>query len=322
MLAASLAELETQEGDVERQRLEGQRQKLSKADLEALRAGEQAKPWEAVDMSEGEYRRYSNSGKLLGEWRRLRRGKFGQLIGRLSIGGGVGPYGQYMDGRYLIDDTTLQRTYREQYQFASQASHFDVDLELGFGVLPFLEISGHYSFHNSQFRYVFNQEKVGDPVIGAPEDKEVKRAISSSSVGLRATVDFFQTKPVRPTLHGGLTSWTGTSWDQIIGGLPLEPFENNTVLLAVLGAGGEVTTGKYLDLFARGQLDMPIAGRRSQRLVDGRGALQSPADVTMFQTSNVGFSFHVGVAGRLTLIKGKDRGAGSSIRFEDEEEGL
>ena len=291
---------------------------MSRADLEAMRAGEQTKPWESVDMSETEYRRYSNSGKLLGEWRRLRRGKFGQLIGRLSIGGGVGPYGQFMDGRYTRDDT-LAIVERQQFQYAGQASHLDVDFELGFGVLPFLELTAHYSIHNSQFRSQFSQEKVGEPVF-LPE--ETKRAIGSSSVGARATVDFFQTSPIRPTVHTGLSYWTGTSWDRIIGGLPLEPFEKNTVLLVVAGGGAELSTGKYLDLFARGQLDMPVGGRRSQGFTEGGGALQQPADLETFKTSNVGFSVHVGLTGRLTLIKGKEKRAGSSMRFEEEAEGL
>jgi hypothetical protein len=330
VLAASLAQFEAQQGDVDRYVFNSEKTKISKEDLARMNAGDEAKPWEVLKMSQGEYRRYENSGKRLDEWRKLRRGRFGQLVGRLLLGGGVGPYGQRMDSRYALDDQ-LQRVGLEQYQFVQQNSHLDVDFELGFGVLPWLDVTGLFAYHNGRFDYLIKQQRVGQPVVVSPRDQQ-QRTLGSWEVGARATVSPLMTLPVRPTLTAGISYWQGTTWQAFVQPIAqLEEMQTLHTLLVRTGPGVEVSASPIVNLTVRGFADIPIGGQRSEFVRVGEATIQERANtnpdctpetnsgIACFRPSTVGWSIQAGVVIRIPVIGGTDSNRGSTMQFEDED---
>lgn len=316
LLAESLTELEKQQGQVARTETEVTRNKLTKAELDQARTGDQVKPWETVGMSQSEYRRYRNSGKPLARWRTLRRGRMGQIIARVGIGGGVGPYNQYMDGRFAVQGPDVLEV--QQYQFVSQGGSFHGDFELGFGVLPFLDVTGNYSLRQGQFKYRVNQEQFGNPVF---LDDEVQRSKGSWSAGAGVSFVPLQVAPLRPALHARILYWQGTTWQKIFGGIQaFQEMKNLSMVALQAGPGVEITAGKYINIFGRGLLDVPLAGHRSETYQQGGNALQMPADTTTFKTSGLGITVQVGLVGRLSLLKPPDSKRGDTMRFEEEED--
>ncbi len=319
VLAASLAQFEAQQGEAERFVIDKDslQTKLSKDDLAKMNAGDQAKPWEVLKMSQGEYRRYNNSGKRLDEWRRLRRGRFGQLVGRVTIGGGVGPYGQRMDSRYALDDS-LQRVGLEQFQFVSQHSHLEIDFEAGFGVLPWLDVTGLFAYHNGRFDYFIKQQRVDQPVVISERDQQ-QRTLGSWEVGARATVSPFMVLPVRPTLTAGISYWQGTTWQAFVQPIAqLEEMQTMNALLVRAGPGVEVSASPIVNLTVRGLADIPIGGQLQEDIRVGEATIQERADPTAFKLSGVGWSIHAGVVLRIPVIGGTDDNRGSTMQFEDE----
>jgi len=321
ILAASLADLEKQQGtvsrsDVDRGQLE--QPKLSREDVAAMRVKEELKPWQVLDMGESEYRRYNNSGKDINEWRRLRRGRLGQLVGRVAIGGGQGPRGQVMDGRYALDDQ-LQVARIEQFQYVAQAPFVQVDLEAGFGVLPFLDITGHFGYNNGPFEYFINQERIGEPVVINQDDFK-RRGLGTWEVGARANLVPFMSSSVRPTLTAGLSYWQGTTWNAFIQGVAnLQEMDKLSVMLVQVGPGVELTAGPTVNVFLRGLADVPIGGSRSEGIQLGVATLAEPVRPDEFKLSAVGITVQAGITIRIPVIGGVDKSRGSTMQFEDED---
>ena len=107
-----------------------------------------------------------------------------------------------------------------------------------------------------------------------------------------------------------------------------------SLIAAQVGPGVELRTGRYLDIFARGLVDIPIAGNRSESFIEGGSTLQEPAEFTYaasggsvkaidgYKLATMGFTFQIGVVGKLSLIQGGGAKRGSSMRFEEEDDGL
>ena len=317
ILAASLAELERAAGAIERQDTEVSHETLTKEQIARMEQQEQAKPWEQVGMSPNEYRRYRNSRKPLERWRELQRGRMGQLVGRVGIGGGLGPFGQEMDGRYTYDDT-LTVAEIAQFQYISQDTHFDVDLELGFGILPFLDITGMFGYKNGSFRYTLNQERVGEPAF---VKEPVQVGLGSWQAGVRASIVPLVQSSVRPAAHFGVAYWQGTTWQKHIGGIDaLVEMKEMSMVFMQAGPGVEVTMGPLVNLFARGFVDVPLSDTKVEAISEGTpGSLQLPANPDEFQYGSLGFTIQAGLVGRLTLIGGRKKKSGSSIQFEEED---
>lgn len=320
VLAESLAELERSEGQMARQDVAVQQaEKLDKETLKAEYAErEEAKPWEKVGLSEGAYVRWKNSDLRLEDWKDLARGRAGALVFRASLAGGSGPFGQYFDGRYAIDDD-LERAEAEQFQFVSQAPHVAVDLEAGVGLAPFLDLTAHYAYRNSRFTYLINQERVGAPVV---VDRPVGNSYATWQVGGRLNLVPFPVKSVRPTFHLGVAYWKGSSWDLLVQGVQdLEPMKPMDQVLVQVGLGGELTAARNVFLFARLMTDLSVAGQRVERLQVGGASLQERADPSTFQTSNAGVALQGGITFRFRLTRPSEtvKEHRPSSRFDEED---
>ncbi len=320
VLAASLAELERQAGAVRRQQVEvAERERLDKDKLvETYKDREEVKPWEAVGLSEGAYVRYKNSGLLLGEWKRRARGRTGQFIGRLGLGGGVGPFGQVFDGRFAIDDDLLVAEL-EQYQYVGIAPHADLDLELGLGVAPFLDVTASYTLRNSTFVYLINQERVGAPGV---VDEPVRNSYATWQAGGRVTLAPFPVSLGRPLVSVGFAYWQGTTWNQLLGDdaveelVPMKPMHQ---VVVQVGVGGEVTANRHLDLFARLVTDGVLGGQTAEVVRQGSASLTMRANPSSFKRGPLGIQLQGGLTVRLGLRRPEEENDRPQMRFEDEE---
>lgn len=322
LLAASLAELEQQQGAVEREVLKAAGPtKIDKDELaEEYKDREEVKPWEAVGLSESAYVRYKNSGLPLDEWRDLAQGRAGSFILRAAIGGGSGPFGQEFDGRYAIDDD-LERAGVQQYQYVSSASHVHIDLEAGFGILPFLDVTGQFGYRNSQFNYLINQERVGAPVV---VDSPRRNAYATWQAGARFAIVPMPVSNIRPSAHVGFAYWQGSSWDLAIDGTvtDLVPMKPMNQVLVQAGPGVEITAGKQVNLFFRGLLDLTVSGQTVERFDENPVILAELADPSTFKTSNAGFSVQGGLTFRFRVLGRTETNEknGPASRFADEDD--
>jgi hypothetical protein len=320
VLAESLAELERQQGAVDREILQAtEPEKIDKETLSSEYKGrEEVKPWEKVGLSEAAYVRYKNSGLPIDTWRDLAQGRAGALIFRAALGGGSGPFGQQFDGRYAIDDD-LERAGFEQFQFVAGAGHVHVDLEAGIGILPFLDVTAHYAFRNSQFNYLVDQQRIGSVIV---VENQVQNAYSTWQAGGRIAVVPMPVKAVRPAMHVGVAYWQGSSWDLLLDPIQdLEPMAPMNQVLLQLGGGVEITAGRNVSVFGRGLVDLTMAGQTVQRLGEGAANLEVRADPSTFRNTNAGFSIQGGLTFRLRLLgeKGEEPEDRPATRFDDDD---
>lgn len=263
LIAASLASLEQQLGEVIREdiamgRLDTPR--LTRKDLAEYGARDDVTPWERLGMTQAQYIRFENSEASLLEWRRRLRGRFGQLLLRVDFGGGPGPWGLHHEGKWLVSFDTASNQFTNsairQYQEARHTGSSDVQFELGFGVAPWVEIAGVFGLKNSPFTYRFDQDVAGDPV-NIPGDL-TQTPGQTNVFGARIQFVPMPTYQFRPTVHTGLFSWSGGSivQDQE----PLQALPGPSGVYVQFGAGGEMSAGRYLNLFLRGHVNSFVSG--------------------------------------------------------------
>ncbi|MEM6931849.1 MAG: hypothetical protein AAF602_33260 [Myxococcota bacterium] len=141
-LAASLDALETELGvPIASEVTVREPERVTRESLDAVRGREGPTPWERLDMRERQYIRFVNSGQDLEVWRRAARGRQGQILVRLSAGANSGPWHQNAEGQVLRSGFDLEPVHLVQFVEAVPGSTATGTLELGFGVLPFLDLS-------------------------------------------------------------------------------------------------------------------------------------------------------------------------------------
>lgn len=276
--------------------------KVKTEDLDEYAETDATTPWERVDMSQGEFLKYRNSGMSLEDWKTKQLGRFGKIIARASVGGGSGAYSQYYDGRWARDSETLSVVHVESFQQVTSSGSTQGELELGFGVLPFMDITGYIGFRTGQFEYYQHQETVGDPTIeGVPES----HSMSTNHYGGRVTFAPMPYSKVRPIGMVGVFVWSGKNVSQIVGlPAPLQADVHPSPALTFIefAPGLEFEAHKLVSVFGRIGGTMPLAGKRLWESTVGEG-------LETFGTKrpNAGFGFTgvVGVQFNYGLIKPK-----------------
>jgi hypothetical protein len=307
MVAAGLTELEDSLGHLEANLdVEFEAPKVSREKLAELEGREDGAPWIRLNMGKEEYRRYRNSGKSLTTWRKMANGRFTQITARVAFGGGTGPYGQYFDGRYVLDDEDLEVIEVNRFQEVLPRAAFGVDMELGFGIHPWIDVGGAFAIRSGTFSYLFHQE-----VQNTPSDqiviKEPEQATASTMMfGGRVTIAPLPTFGARPFLTTGIMYWQGTAVTSLVA--PPEAiisppadmelgalFKPNTALLLQLMPGGELSFGNGpVNLFVRGVVNIPLGGATVREDHGGAGALDT--------TPTPARAFAAGVGGQGGLL--------------------
>lgn len=210
------------------------------------------------------------------------RGRGGHVLVSLAGLGGFGSYGTRHDTRYATidgrpaDELTLDDMAAETVLLAQgDAAAGGYHLELGYGVLPWMDLSLHAGGLHSLLESRTQREVLDE----APEDLaplDVFPTRGSWFVGAMLGVAPLPRSPVRPTIQGGVTVLTGPRLLSAITPPTVLQLTNqvraNRRLLVRLQPGVEVHVGRTpLVLFLRGDAGIPVVGRTVQ--VFDRGAV-------------------------------------------------
>ena len=291
-------------------------ERVTRESLREFDDREDAAPWVRLDMTEGQYLRYRNTGLELDVYRRRIRGRLGQVLIRLGLGGGKGPFGLHHEGRNAVgfDGTEFVIMQVDQFQEVRQASNSSLSAEVGIGVLPFLDVGFAMARREARFTFRFDQDEVGDPSF--LEEPSADRG-ATFQVGGVATLAPFPLRQLRPTLTAGLFAWSGTSIapaDDLY-----ERLESPRMLLMQAGPGAEVSAGRYLNLSVRALLDLPLSGSFMDSASSGAPGTLENLEVPTGDYGP-GFLVEAGFQFRIGLLRDPD-GEVRAI-FEEEEEGL
>jgi hypothetical protein len=323
-IAASLADLEEQLGDVVRGEVVRGQRKLTKEELDAYDDREELAPWERVGMKKGEYLRFANSGKTLAQWRRESNGRMGQLIARAGFGGGSGPYSQGYASQVLLSGSNLQPIHQVQLSEVRRGGTGVVDLELGVGVAPWVEVMFAAGFRTGQVELSTAEYKQGDFFQPA---RESSQALNTSQIGVRAAFAPGLHWPARPTLGLGFASWSGVS---VEGSPRLAALPKPKATFLELLPGAEVTASPTISLFARGLVALPVGSAKAQReeiggdydpattseWPEGQRRLESPPQAG--GEAGLGASVQVGLTLRFGPLWSVDSSVKSRIDTDDE----
>ena len=314
--AASLQELERELGDlIITPPSEITPVRVTRESLREFDDRDDVAPWIRLEMTESQYLRYVNTGLDLGIYRRRIRGRFGQILLRIGVGGGTGPFGLHHEGRNAVgfDGSEFVVMQVDQFQEVRKASNSSLSAEVGFGLASFFDLGFAIARREARYTYRFDQDEVGDPSF---LEEPVGDRGSSLQYGVLGTLAPLPLRQLRPTATLGLSYWTGSA---IAADDPYVPLERPKMVLLQAGPGAEVSAGRYLNLSLRALLDLPLGGSFMDSA--SRGTLGSLQDLET-PTGNYGPGFLIqgGLQFRLGLLR--EPGGEVQSLFEQEEEGL
>ncbi|MGC6494716.1 MAG: hypothetical protein ACON5B_17900 [Myxococcota bacterium] len=245
-------------------------------DLELTEAADEVQePWERAGLTQMQFRRYSALGEKLTTFRTRLEGRKGQILIRVSGQVGAGPWGSKYQADYMVDsasfdpknpaDATITDERLVQVQSGELGLSLGGQLELGVGILPWLEVGAFAGVRYAPFdvrftRYIYAQEALaaGDLYGGI-----------GWQVGARVGMVGFPAYPVRPSLHVGASYWQGADLESVLtppSGLDAQGFiQGSNAVLVHVQPGVEFGLGKHVALWSRFDLDVAVAGRLSQK---------------------------------------------------------
>ncbi len=280
-------------------RTRGKRKRVTKADLEEYEASEGETPWNRAGLSKASWRRWRNSGTSLSAWRSKVRGRQGEiLLGATILTLGHGPWAQVYEGWYGLDDPTLETV--ETYVSIEQERGLERswDFSVGAGILPWLDLTAFGGPRIAPYylrvqRVVENQDTILD-------DRQFKQ-VSSFLVGGRVGFAPFPALKIRPTLHVGAYYWQGTPQDRVVQQPEaLEVLPASWMFLLQGGPGFEAELGKYVYLWGRMYVDIPVLGRVAQESISTGPLLVDRPSVDS-RDDGLGIAGSVGLTVRLRI---------------------
>jgi len=272
-IAASLDEMEAEVGAVSRgDRRDIEPVRLTLSDLEDWRESDGITPWDQAGLTERQYVRYRNSGLDVASWRRVMAGRMGRVLVRAEAGYGVGPWGQLYQGWIARNPSLSVIETLTYHEIKSQPAGL-IGLELGLGVLPFLEIAGGLHFRPGRFEYTFDTATEGETI--ALVSSPIRRQLSAASYGAGATFAPFPSLPARPTFGLGFAAWSGKAFTPPDPGLEATGAPNQLLLEPSIGA--EARVGDHAVVFARFVGELAVAGTRRFVREEGDSSLEPTA---------------------------------------------
>lgn len=267
-------------GPSERDRIEAETRRLTAADLEGDVERDDGAPWERLGMERGEYLRYRNSGKPLLAWKAQMRGRAARPVLALSGGIGSGPWGELLDARWVLDDH-LEHLGTEAFLEVQNSNSADVQVEVGYGLHPSLQVSALFASRNSAVEWVIHNEIAGQVETAPVPEQSV---VPTWQIGGRADVIPFPWREVRPTAGGGVSLWHGSRFNLDTESATFLPsFHTPTLLIVQGGPGVEAQLSSSLLLFGRGEVLLAVG--------DGTQAVAEPgAEALLHRASPPGWS--------------------------------
>lgn len=272
-VASSLAALETRLGRPVRSSASGRIEpaRVTREALAEYDERDDAPPWERLGLKEGEYVRFANSGMNVAEWREAGRGRFSKILLRGSVGYGPGPWHQRYEGQVLLSDQNLEPVDQAQLLEVTRGSSLLGDLEAGFGLTPFLDVTFAAAARSGTTAYSQDEQVVNRPAVRPPTVTTF--AMTTWQVGARATFAPFPRWRARPTAGIGIGWWAGAGTPATERFPALEA--PNALLLEVL-PGVEVDADGPLAFTLRGVYSQALASVYVRQTRVGDALLAAP----------------------------------------------
>ncbi len=288
-IASSLDALEEEVGALARGEVhEIEPVKLTMEDLADWRESDGVTPWDQAGLTEGQYLRYRNSGLHLAAWRRRIAGRAGRVLARFEAGFGEGPWGQSYQG-FIARNESLAVVQTLQYHEVATQMAPVLGIELGLGVLPFLEVFGSAQLRPGRFEYTFDTATEGETV--ALQSDPIEQPLTSFTLGGGAAFVPFPSRAVRPTMGLGVAGWSGKAFAPPDPGLEATGAPNQLLLEPAVGLEGRASDRAVV--FARVVGELAIAGTR--RFVAEEGSSAVPSPVAPLGNPPPGWNVRVGV---------------------------
>jgi hypothetical protein len=280
--------------------------RVTAADVEAWRRAESAPPWERVGLGPREYRFYRNSGLDLASFRDRLAGRAGRAIVRGALGGGYAPGRISYDARWAVDPATTDIVGFEQTLAVLGGGGFGGELELGVGLLPWLDVSAGFSSRGGRHDWLVHSESTERP--REPRARTVTTGAEREVLG-RVTVAPFPLLSARPIATFAIGAWAGPPVARFIdfSTVPtLAPPDPPRAVRGRLGIGGEIDASPRVQLFARAEWIAAIAGGGIDRVQTGDPARIAFRDDRLLRAGRGG-TVAVGVSGRTGRLVGGPR---------------
>jgi hypothetical protein len=246
------------------------RPRLTRADLAEYRTRDDQPPWERMRMSPGEYLRFANSGDTYEAWQRGGWGRTTNVLVRVAGGIGPGPWNQRYAGQVLLSDQDLQPVDSAELLEVTRGSVPNFDVEVGFGVLPFLELDFAAGVRPGESAYLYDEDVQNQiPIPG----KESTVGITTWTLGGRAHLAPFPRWPARPTLGAGVAVWAGAGIPEQRG---LDRIDAPSATFLEVLPGVEVTASPHVVPFARLLASVPVGGTTLVQRDGGAGLVTPP----------------------------------------------
>jgi hypothetical protein len=285
--------------------------RLSADDMDALDAEPGTKPWDRADLTRSQYRTYRASGLKLADFQDRLLGRKGQVLLRVSGGGAYGAWLQlHQTGFELATDANPQNAKAADVQAQSSVQSQQPGtsglgmLELDVGINRWLEVGVFGGLRIAPYQAEFNLEYTGDTAPASTPFLVDRRTAMSTQVGARIGVVPFPAWLARPTLHVGGSAWLGNnlrSRVDVPGYLLASQIRPNNNLYVHVNPGFEVAPGRWILVFARADIDIPVTGRILQIFKENGGQLlpeNRPSETT---TNGPSLGASVGVAVRFPV---------------------
>ncbi len=254
-------------GEDEEVRDSGTRSKVSFEDLAEMEEAGGLPPWEKAGLTKGQYKIYRNSGAKLRDFKAKLQGRKGEFLIKASFNAGPGPWGQVHDTWFVVDNETSLNDIQPgdliadyDAQFLQNAMGLGGTLEIGYGVAKWVELTLHAGIKSAPYQYRLQPFVTGvekDP--GDFTAAQVTPFFAGARIGLIPMPAF----PARPTLHVGASYWQGTGFTSLVqvpGYLQASQSRPVWMILAHVNPGVDVSAGKWVSIWARFDLDIPVAG--------------------------------------------------------------
>ncbi|MCB9664891.1 MAG: hypothetical protein H6732_12320 [Alphaproteobacteria bacterium] len=268
-------------------------------DLEEMEESGGVTPWDRAGLTKAQYKLYRNSGKKLRDFKSRLQGRKGEILVRAGMKVSSGPWGQAHHTGVLLAAGTPKEFQQNPrlgdivQQSALQLNTTDLvfggELELAFGVAPFMDIGVFGGIHGSPYRWQFFSEIEGAPTRAIPNPTELDQVASRIAWYVGAKLGFapMPAYPARPTLYVGGSYWQGTSVGAITSPIPqtyvASQMTGNNMILVHAQPGFEINAGKTVVIFARADIDLPVFGRTFQNnTLNNKGAYTRQSEFTQF----------------------------------------
>ncbi|HMV66089.1 MAG TPA: hypothetical protein PKA64_04520 [Myxococcota bacterium] len=293
-----LAEMDAELGAVDREETELDRGRRSVREVKADYA-EGVAPWARLKLTPFQYVRATNRGIPLATMKSKARGRRGEIL--VGTGGvfGVGPWGQHWEGWYGLDAADLRVIERAVSLDQQRDVETSWSFEAGAGVLPWLDVMAFGGVRVSGWTWRVQQIVEGDQ---EPVDDVARKVVTTPFVGGRVDFAPLPAYPARPTLGLGAAWWGGTDQTRVIQ-VPsqLPTLQRDWMAIVQLAPGVEVDLGRAVHLWARLNVDVPVAGRVLQEDASDGPLLAARPQPTL-DDDGVGLAAAVGLTGRIRVL--------------------